>query len=67
MSAAGPSQGRLRERGEAKARRARPRARAAADAQTHPMPCGRKEAEWNCGGSAAAESSNEAASVGAHK
>jgi hypothetical protein len=68
MSAAGPRQGHLCERGEAQARRARPRARVAADTPAPSMPHGRKEAAWNCspGGSAAAELSNEAASVGAH-
>jgi hypothetical protein len=34
MSAAGPPQGRLHERGEAKARRARPQVLAAADTQS---------------------------------
>jgi hypothetical protein len=35
MSAAGPPQGRLHERGETKARRARPRVLAAADTTSH--------------------------------
>jgi len=63
MSAAGQTQGRLHERGEAKARRARPRVLAAADtwwlhyAQPH------KEAARNC---AAAELFTGAASVRVH-
>jgi hypothetical protein len=62
MSAAGPSRGRLHERGEAQARSARPRVRAAADAQLLRFSVGRKEAANSapCGGSAAAL----AASVG---
>jgi hypothetical protein len=68
MSAAGPCQGRLHERGEAQARSARPRVWAAADAQTSHLSVDGKEAA-NCppfGGSAAAELANEAASVGVH-
>jgi hypothetical protein len=59
MSAAGPPQGRLDERGEAKARSARPRVLVAADTWLlhffHP----RKEAARNCEAAAAA-------SVGVH-
>ena len=47
VSAAGPSQGRLRERGEAKARGARPRARAAADREMLRIAHVRAEAAWN--------------------
>jgi hypothetical protein len=61
MSAAGPPQERLQERGEAKARSARPRVLAAADAWLLHFadPC--QEAERNY---AAAVLANEAASVG---
>ena len=58
MSAAGPSEGRPRERGEAEARRARPRALTAADTAVRPMPNEDKEAARNSaptGGSAAAK------------
>jgi hypothetical protein len=60
MSAAGPPQGRLDKRGEAKARSARPRVLAAADTWLlhFAHPC--KEAARNC---AAAALANEAASV----
>jgi hypothetical protein len=64
MSAAGPSQGRLHERGEAKARSARPRVLAAADREMVRWSRRRKEAARNrapFGGSAAAV---QAASVG---
>ena len=57
MSAAGPSQGRPRERGEAQARRARPRARMAADRWTLRVPSECNEAAANC----------VPASVGAHQ
>jgi hypothetical protein len=62
MSAAGPSQGRLHERGEAKARSARPRVLAAADALLLRLPHKLDEAANSVplGGSAAAA----AASVG---
>jgi hypothetical protein len=60
MSAAGPPQGRLHERGEAQARSARPRALAAAGARLLHFACPRKEAARN---SAAVS----AASVGAHR
>src|SRR5437868_7750210 len=66
MSAAGPSHGRPRERGEAKARRARPRAWMAADRETLRVAVWCNEAA-HCspyGGSAAAALSTEAASVG---
>jgi hypothetical protein len=56
MSGAGPSQGRPRERGEAKARRARPQARGKADAKISHLAIPCKEAASNCtpsGGSAA--------------
>ena len=46
-SAAGPPQGHLRERGEAKARRARPRARVAADNNMQRDTCNGAEAAWN--------------------
>ena len=64
MSAAEPSQGRLHERGEAKAHSARPRVLAAAD--TRLLHCVQlyKEAAWNC---AAAALITEAASVGVHQ
>jgi hypothetical protein len=63
MSADGPPQGRLHERGEAKARSARPRVLAAADTLLLHLahPC--KEAARNC---AAAALVIEAASVGVH-
>jgi len=63
MRAAGPSRGRLRERGGRQARRARPLALAAADTQSERVATLSNEAE-HCspsGGSAAAS----AASVGA--
>jgi len=66
MSAAGPSQGRPREQGEAKARRARLRARVAADPTMQRVGHDVAEAAANCspsGGSAAAA----AASVGANQ
>ena len=66
MSAAGPPQGRLHERGEAQARSARPRVLAAADAWLRHCAHPHKEAARNCspsGGSAAAA----AASVGVHR
>ncbi len=50
MSAAGPSQGRPRERGEAQARRARPRAWMAADTRRLRVPAGYKEAAANRSG-----------------
>ena len=62
MSAAGPSRGRLHERGEAQDRRSRPRVQAVADTWLFHWPRRSKEAA-NCspfGGSAAAT----AASVG---
>jgi len=65
MSAAGPSRGRLRERGGRQARSARPLALAAADTQAKHMAKPPKEAA-HCappGGSAAAH----AASVGVHQ
>ena len=64
MSAAGPPQGRLHERGEAKARRARPRVLAAADTSLLHFVHSCKEAARNC---EAAELANEAASVGVHQ
>ncbi len=48
MSAAGPLQGRLHERGEAKARSARPRVLAAADTWSLHFLHRRKEAARNC-------------------
>ncbi len=60
MSAAGPSQGRLHERGEAKARSARPRVLAAADTWLLHLVCPYKEAARNCAAVTAA------ASVGVH-
>jgi hypothetical protein len=47
MSAAGPSQGRPREQGEAKARRARLRARVAADNNIQRETYDGAEAAWN--------------------
>jgi len=44
MSAAGPSRGHLRERGEARARRARPRAWVAADTAMQQVGCNGAEA-----------------------
>ncbi len=67
MSAAGPSQGRLHERGEAQARSARPRVLAAADKEVLRWSREPEEAAWNWapfGGSAAAALATEAASVG---
>ena len=55
MSTAGPSQGRPRERGEAKARRARPRAGMAGDAGRLPVTIGSKEAAANWAPSGCAE------------
>src|SRR6478609_7666389 len=46
-SAAGPAQGRPRERGEAEARRARPQALTAAVMRAWRMPNERREAAWN--------------------
>jgi hypothetical protein len=62
MSAAGPSRGRLHERGEAQDRRSRPRVRAAADAWLlrHSWRCKEAANYSPSGGSAAAP----AASVG---
>ena len=68
MSAAGPSQGRLHERGEAQARSARPRVLAAADTEMPWKSHVRKEGARNCSpfaGSAAAVFFL-AASVGVH-
>ena len=64
MSAAGPSRGRLHERGEAQDRRSRPRVRTAADAKLLRWSRRSKEgANYSpSGGSAAAT----AASVGVH-
>jgi hypothetical protein len=64
MSAAGPPQERLHERGEAEARSSRQRVLAAADTWLlhFVYPC--KEAARNC---AAAALATEAASVGAHQ
>jgi hypothetical protein len=64
MSAAGPPQGRLHERGEAKARSARPRELAAADTWLLHFVQPYKEAARNC---AAAAWATEAASVGVHQ
>ena len=63
MSAAGPSQGHPRERGEAQARRARPRARVAADAKLPRGSDARKEAARNCATSEGSKVA-KAASVG---
>jgi hypothetical protein len=66
LRAAGPSQGRLHERGEAQARSARPRVLAAADAMLLHHADRRKEAAWShfpSGGSEMAP----AASVGIHQ
>lgn len=67
MSAAVPSQGRPRKRGEGQARRARPRVWMEADNAVLRIAIGPTEAAANytpSGGSAAAELANEAASVG---
>jgi hypothetical protein len=61
MSTDGPTQGRLHERGEAKARSARPRVLAAADRWLLQFAHPHKEAARNC---AAATLVTEAASVG---
>jgi hypothetical protein len=64
MSAAGPSRGRLRERGGRQAQSARPLALAAADSQAERM-AGQSNEAANCAPSGGGEAAR-AASVGAH-